>query len=316
MIKTKRVIIALDTIMSLKFTSSKIMAKNNQNNNNDIYHITERSVIDYYEYLTGAKNHVPYIIITFPFLNRNDLTLKELVVYSVIYSISMSKNISLRNNKNKAKDKNGKEVNTDELDSKFVSEKVSVTFEEIRQSLNINKPNLSKIIKDLENKKLIKTITYKRGCILYKKIKIIQDMTKYDEDFIKEAEAECRRLVMDGVTTLELGNKIVSMKDVCLKVCGESFDEIRGTKNSKADKVGKTNKVDKADKKVKSSKSKTGVVGITNEVQSVEDFEDGNEDAETGAVNMKAESKKVETKPKQEIYDDAYYEELFNSVEF
>ena len=292
------------------------MAKNNKNNNNDIYHITERSVIDYYEYLTGAKNHVPYIIITFPFLNRNDLTLKELVVYSVIYSISMSKNISLRNNKNKAKDKNGKEVNTDELDSKFVSEKVSVTFEEIRQSLNINKPNLSKIIKDLENKKLIKTITYKRGCILYKKVKIVQDMTTYDEDFIKEAEAECRRLVMDGVTTLELGNKIVSMKDVCLKVCGESFDEIRGTKNSKADKVGKTNKVDKADKKVKSSKSKTGVVGITNEVQSVEDFEDGNEDAETGAVNMKAESKKVETKPKQEVYDDAYYEELFNSVEF
>ena len=292
------------------------MAKNNQNNNNDIYHITERSVIDYYEYLTGAKNHVPYIIITFPFLNRNDLTLKELAVYSVIYSISMSKNISLRNNKNKAKDKNGKEVNTDELDSKFVSENVSVTFEEIRQSLNINKPNLSKIIKDLENKKLIKTITYKRGCILYKKIKIVQDMTKYDEDFIKEAEAECRRLVMDGVTTLELGNKIVSMKDVCLKVCGESFNEIRGTKNSKADKVGKTNKVDKADKKVKSSKSKTGVVGITNEVQSVEDFEDGNEDAETGAVNMKAENKKVEAKPKQEVYDDAYYEELFNSVEF
>ena len=292
------------------------MARNNKNNNNDIYHITERNVIDYYEYLTGAKNYVPYIIITFPFLNRNDLTLKELAVYSVIYSISMSKNISLRNNKNKAKDKNGKEVNTDELDSKFVSENVSVTFEEIRQSLNINKPNLSKIIKDLENKKLIKTITYKRGCILYKKIKIIQDMTKYDEDFIKEAEAECRRLVMDGVTTLELGNKIVSMKDVCLKVCGESFNEIRGTKNSKADKAGKTNKVDKADKKVKSSKSKTGVVGITNEVQSVEDFEDGNEDAETETINMKAESKKVETKPKQEVYDDAYYEELFNSVEF
>ena len=287
-----------------------------KNNNNDIYHITERSVIDYYEYLTGAKNHVPYIIITFPFLNRNDLTLKELAVYSVIYSISMSKNISLRNNKNKAKDKNGKEVNTDELDSKFVSENVSVTFEEIRQSLNINKPNLSKIIKDLENKKLIKTITYKRGCILYKKIKIIQDMTKYDEDFIKEAEAECRRLVMDGVTTLELGNKIVSMKDVCLKVCGESFNEIRGTKNSKADKAGKTNKVDKADKKVKSSKSKTGVVGITNEVQSIEDFEDGNEEVETGTVNKKVENDKNETKPKQEVYDDAYYEELFNSVEF
>ena len=292
------------------------MAKNNKNNNNDIYHITERSVIDYYEYLTGAKNDVPYIIITFPFLNRNDLTSKELEVYSVIYSISMSKNISLRNNKNKAKDKNGKEVNTDELDSKFVSENVSVTFEEIRQSLNINKPNLSKIIKDLENKKLIKTITYKRGCILYKKIRIVQDMTKYDEDFIKEAEAECRRLVMDGVTTLELGNKIVSMKDVCLKVCGESFNEIRGTKNSKADKVGKTNKVDKADKKVKGSKSKTGIVGITNEVQSVEEFENENEEAETGTVNKKVENKKVETKPKQEVYDDAYYEELFNSVEF
>lgn len=288
------------------------MAKNNKNNNNDIYCITERSVIDYYEYLTGAKNHVPYIIITFPFLNRNDLTLKELTVYSVIYSISMSKNISLRNNKNKAKDKNGKEVNTDELDSKFVSEKVGVTFEEIRQSLNINKPNLSKIIKDLENKKLIKTTTYKRGCILYKKIRIVQDMTKYDEDFIKEVEAECRRLVMDGVTTLELGNKIVSMKDVCLKVCGESFNEIRGTKNSKADKVGKINKANKAGKKV-SSKSKTGVVGITNEVQSVEDFED---ESEAEIESKKVESNKSETKPKQEVYDDAYYEELFNSVEF
>ena len=299
------------------------MAKNNKNNNNNIYHITERSVIDYYEYLTGAKNHVPYIIITFPFLNRNDLTLKELVVYSVIYSISMSKNISLRNNKNKAKDKNGKEVNTDELDSKFVSEKVSVTFEEVRQSLNINKPNLSKIIKDLENKKLIKTITYKRGCILYKKIKIIQDMTKYDEDFIKEAEAECRRLVMDGVTTLELGNKIVSMKDVCLKVCGESFDEIRGTKNSRADKADKNKTLTNI------GKSKTGVVGITKEVQSVEDFEDGNEEVETETVNKKVEAEnkkadsnksenKSETKPKQEVevHDDAYYEELFNSVEF
>lgn len=292
------------------------MAKNNKNNNNDIYHITERSVIDYYEYLTGAKNHVPYIIITFPFLNRNDLTLKELVVYSVIYSISMSKNIYLRNNKNKVKDKNGKEVNTDELDNKFVSEKVSVTFEEVRQSLNINKPNLSKIIKDLENKKLIKTITYKRGCILYKKIRIVQDMTKYDEDFIKEAEAECRRLVMDGVTTLELGNKIVSMKDVCLKVCGESFDEIRGIKNSKADRVGKTNKVNKADKKVRGSKSKTGVIGIINEVQSVEEFENENEEVETETVNKKVENDKNEAKPKQEVYDDAYYEELFNSVEF
>ena len=51
MIKTKRVIIALDTIMTLKFTRSKIMAKNNKNNNNNIYHITERSVIDYYEHI-------------------------------------------------------------------------------------------------------------------------------------------------------------------------------------------------------------------------------------------------------------------------
>lgn len=301
------------------------MAKNNKNNNNNIYHITERSVIDYYEHLTGAKNHVPYIIITFPFLNRNDLTPKEREVYSVIYNISMSKNVSLRNNKSKAKDKNGKEVNTDVLDSKFISENVSVTFEEIKQSLNINKSGLSRIIQDLENKNLIKTITYKtkKGCIVNKKVKIVQDMTKYDEDFIKEVEVKCRKLVMDGITTLELGNKSIPMEKVCLKVCGESFNEIRGTKNSKANKVGKTNKIDKVDKKVKSSKSKTGVVGITNEVQSVEDFEDGNEDAETGAVNMKAENKKVETesnksetKPKQEVYDDAYYKELFNSVEF
>ena len=294
------------------------MAKSNKNNNNDIYHITERSVIDYYEYLTGAKNHVPYIIITFPFLNRNDLTPKEREVYSVIYNISMSKNVSLRNNKSKAKDKNGKEVDTDVLDSKFISENVSVTFEEIKQSLNINKSGLSRIIQDLENKNLIKTITYKtkKGCIVNKKVKIVQDMTKYDEDFIKEVEAKCRKLVMDGITTLELGNKSIPMEKVCLKVCGESFNEIRGIKNSKADKVGETNKVGKAVKKVKGSKSKTGVVGITNEVQSVEDFEDGNEEVETGTVNKKIESNKSETKPKQEVHDDAYYEELFNSVEF
>ena len=288
----------------------------NNSSNNKVYNITERNLIDYYEYLVGTKKHIPYIIITFPFLNRADLSLKEVTVYSVIYNISMSKNISLRSSKNKAKDKNGKEVNTDVLDSKFISENVDVTFEEIKQSLDIAKSSLSRTIQELENKKLIKVTTYKKGCFLSKKVKIIQDMTKYDKDFIKEAKAECRRLVMDGVTTLELGNKIVSMKDVCLKVCGESFNEIRGTKNSKADKAGKTNKVDKVDKKVKGSKSKTGVVGITNEVQSVEDFEDGNEDAETETVNMKAESKKVETKPKQEVYDDAYYEELFNSVEF
>ena len=108
------------------------------------------------------------------------------------------------------------------------------------------------------------------------------------------------------------------MEKVCLKVCGKSFNEIRGIKNSKTDKVGKTNKVDKADKKVKGSKIKTDVVGITNEVQSVEDFEDGNEEAETESVNARAESNKSETKPKQEVetHDDAYYEELFNSVEF
>lgn len=287
------------------------MAKNNKKNNN-IYHITERSLIDYYEHLAGVKNHVPYIIITFPFLNRNDLTSKELEVYSVIYSISMSKNISLRNNKNKAKDKGGKDVSTDELDNKFVSENVSVTFEEIKQSLNINKSGLSKIIKDLENKKLIKTTTYKRGCILYKKIRIVQDMTKYDEDFIKEAEAECRRLVMDGVTTLELGNKIVSMKDVCLKVCGESFNEIRGKKNSKADR---------ADKKVKGSKNKTGAVGIINKVQNVEELENENVneneiEVETVKIkNKKTENEKAESK-NDIVYDDAYYEELFNSVDF
>ena len=295
----------------------------NNSSNNKVYNITERNLIDYYEYLVGTKKHIPYIIITFPFLNRADLSLKEVTVYSVIYNISMSKNISLRSSKNKAKDKNGKEVNTDALDSKFVSENVDVTFEEIKQSLDIAKSSLSRTIQELENKKLIKVTTYKKGCFLSKKVKIIQDMAKYDKDFIKEAKAECRRLVMDGITTLELGNKSVSMEDVCLKVCGESFDEIRGKRNSRADKADKNKTLTNI------GKSKTGVVGITNEVQSVEDFEDGNEDVETGTVNKKveAENKKAETesnknenknetKPKQEIYDDAYYEELFNSVEF
>ena len=291
----------------------------NNSSNNKVYNITERNLIDYYEYLVGTKKHIPYIIITFPFLNRADLSLKEVTVYSVIYNISMSKNISLRSSKNKAKDKNGKEVNTDVLDSKFISENVDVTFEEIKQSLDIAKSSLSRTIQELENKKLIKVTTYKKGCFLSKKVKIIQDMTKYDKDFIKEAKAECRRLVMDGVTTLELGNKSISMEDVCLKVCGESFDEIRGKRNSRADKADKNKTLTNI------GKSKTGVVGITKEIQSVEDFEDENEEVETGTVNMKvkAENKKAETesnkseaKPKQEVYDDAYYEELFNSVEF
>ena len=295
----------------------------NNSSNNKVYNITERNLIDYYEYLVGTKKHIPYIIITFPFLNRADLSLKEVTVYSVIYNISMSKNISLRSSKNKAKDKNGKEVNTDALDSKFVSENVDVTFEEIKQSLDIAKSSLSRTIQELENKKLIKVTTYKKGCFLSKKVKIIQDMAKYDKDFIKEVKAECRRLVMDGVTTLELGNKNVSMEDVCLKVCGESFDEIRGKRNSRADKTDKNKTLTNI------SKNKTGVVGITKEIQSVEDFENENEDTKTGAVNIKvkAENKKAETesnknenknetKPKQEVHDDAYYEELFNSVEF
>lgn len=293
----------------------------NSNSNNKVYNFTERNLIDYYEYLTGTKKHIPYIIITFPFLNRADLSLKEITVYSVIYNISMSKNVSLRNSKNKAKDKNGKEVNTDVLDSKFVSENVDVTFEEIKQSLDIAKSSLSRTIQELENKKLIKVATYKKGCFLSKKVKIIQDMTNYDKDFIKEANAECRRLVMNGVTTLELGNKSVSMEDVCLKVCGESFDEIRGKKNSKASKVDKADKADKVEKKVKGSKSKTGIVGITKEVQSVEELEDENENENENEVeavkikNKKTENEKAESK-NDTVYDDAYYEELFNSVDF
>ena len=112
------------------------------------------------------------------------------------------------------------------------------------------------------------------------------------------------------------------MEDVCLKVCGESFDEIRGKRNSKADKADKNKTLTNI------GKSKTGVVGITKKIQSVEDFENENEDTKTETVNKKAEAEnnksenknenKSETKPKQEveIHDDAYYEELFNSVEF
>ena len=44
------------------------MAKNNKNNNNDIYHITERSVIDYYEYLV---NNYPICSIEDP-VDEND----------------------------------------------------------------------------------------------------------------------------------------------------------------------------------------------------------------------------------------------------
>ena len=57
------------------------------------------------------------------------------------------------------------------------------------------------------------------------------------------------------------------------------------------------------------------VVGITNEVQSVEEFEN---ESEAEIESKKVESNKGEIKPKQEVevHDDAYYEELFNSVEF
>ena len=244
--------------------------------NNNKYNITERSLIDYYEYLSGTRKHIPYIVITFPFLNRADLTLREIAVYSVIYNISMSKNVAFKNKNNKNKNKNKKasmvddneDVNVDMLNNSI--EGIEVTFNEIKQSLDINKSSLSRTIQDLEDKKLIKTVTFKKGGAFNKKVKVVQDMAQYDKDFIKEVEAECRKMVLDGVTFIELGSKVVPMDEVCAKVCGESFEKIRSSKGK--DSKNKDNKDDK-NKDSKNNKGKDNeTISTAKKEEEKEDF--------------------------------------------
>lgn len=327
--------------MSVEKTSKKINSTNTTTNtttntvNNKTsskYTITERSVVDYMNFLTKRKKNVPYVMIYLPLLNRNDLTLREKEVYAIIYNIISSKFLAYKISNPFKKD--GEEIDEEKewFEFKYAPD-TGVTFKEIYQSIEITKGVLSKVIQNLEDAKLIKVRNVKTGCVVTKKISLLYDMSVYDDDFAKEVEKKCKSMLEEGQDTIDFGMKTINVEKA-LKIVEEDNAK-RGIGRRKRNNTNKVEtEVEATEAEVNDTneasgasdtggnnnagkkKTKNGVIGITNEVQSVEDFEDGNEDAETGAVNMKAENKKAETKPKQEIYDDAYYEELFNSVEF
>ena len=321
--------------MSVEKTSKKINSTNTATNtiNNKTsskYTITERSVVDYINFLTKRKKNVPYVMIYLPLLNRNDLTLREKEVYAIIYNIISSKFLAYKISNPFKKD--GEEVDEEKewFEFKYAPD-TGVTFKEIYQSIEITKSTLSKIIQNLEDAKLIKVKNVKTGCIVTKKISLLYDMSAYDDDFAKEIEKKCKSMLEEGQDTIDFGMKTINVEKA-LKIVEED--------NAKKG-IGrrKRNNINKAEAKVEiteievndinstsgasgtnnvsKKKTKNGVVGITKEVQSVEEFEN-----ESEAENKKIEAEsnksenKSETKPKQEVYDDAYYEELFNSVEF
>ena len=221
-----------------------------------------------------------------------------------------------------------------------------MTFKEIYQSIEITKSTLSKIIQNLEDAKLIKVRNVKTGCIVTKKISLLYDMSVYDDDFAKEVEKKCKSMLEEGQDTIDFGMKTINVEKA-LQIVEEDNTKrgIGRRKRNNTNKVGTEVEATEAEvndindtsgtngtsgtNNVSKKKTKNGVVGIAKEVQSVEEFENENEDAETGTVNKKVEvenkkadsnksENKSETKPKQEVevHDDAYYEELFNSVEF
>ena len=314
--------------MSVEKTSKKINSTNTATNtiNNKTsskYTITERSVVDYINFLTKRKKNVPYVMIYLPLLNRNDLTLREKEVYAIIYNIISSKFLAYKISNPFKKD--GEEVDEEKewFEFKYAPD-TGVTFKEIYQSIEITKGVLSKVIQNLEDAKLIKVKNVKTGCIVTKKISLLYDMSAYDDDFAKEIEKKCKSMIEEGQNTIDFGMKTINVEKALQIV--EEDNAKRGIGRRKRNNINKAeakvevNEIEVNDingtsgtngasstNNVSKKKTKNGVVGITKEVQSVEDFEDGNEDAE---------SKKVETKSKQEVYDDAYYEELFNSVEF
>ena len=198
-----------------------------------------------------------------------------------------------------------------------------MTFKEIYQSIEITKGMLSKVIQNLEDAKLIKVKNVKTGCIVTKKISLLYDMSAYDDDFAKEIEKKCKSMLEEGQDTIDFGMKTINVEKA-LKIVEEDNSK-RGIGRRKRNNINKAEaKVEVNDvndtngnNNVSKKKTKNGVVGIAKEVQSVEEFEN-----ESEAENKKIEAEsnksenKSETKPKQEVYDDAYYEELFNSVEF
>ena len=304
--------------MSVEKTSKKI----NSTNTASKYTITERSVVDYINFLTKRKKNVPYVMIYLPLLNRNDLTLREKEVYAIIYNIISSKFLAYKISNPFKKD--GEEVDEEKewFEFKYAPD-TGVTFKEIYQSIEITKSTLSKIIQNLEDAKLIKVKNVKTGCIVTKKISLLYDMSAYDDDFAKEIEKKCKSMLEEGQDTIDFGMKTINVEKA-LKIVEEDNSK-RGIGRRKRNNINKAEaKVEVNDvndnndnNNVRKKKTKNGVVGIAKEVQSVEEFEN-----ESEAENKKIEAEsnksenKSETKPKQEVYDDAYYEELFNSVEF
>ena len=328
--------------MSVEKTSKKINSTNTTTNtatnttNNKTsskYTITERSVVDYINFLTKRKKNVPYVMIYLPLLNRNDLTLREKEVYAIIYNIISSKFLAYKISNPFKKDDEEVDEEKEWFEFKYAPD-TGVTFKEIYQSIEITKGVLSKAIQNLEDAKLIKVKNVKTGCIVTKKISLLYDMSAYDDEFAKEVEKKCKSMLEEGQDTIDFGMKNINVEKA-LKIVEEDNAKrgIGRRKRNNANKAGieveiteiKVNDINGTSgangtsgiNNVGKKKTKNGVVGITNEVQSVEEFEN-----ESEAENKKIEAEsnksenKSETKPKQEVYDDAYYEELFNSVEF
>ena len=312
--------------MSVEKTSKKINSINSTNTVNSKtsskYTITERSVVDYINFLTKRKKNVPYVMIYLPLLNRNDLTLREKEVYAIIYNIISSKFLAYKISNPFKKDDEEVDEEKEWFEFKYAPD-TGVTFKEIYQSIEITKGTLSKVIQNLEDAKLIKVKNVKTGCIVTKKISLLYDMSAYDDDFAKEIEKKCKSMIEEGQDTIDFGMKTINVEKA-LKIVEEDNAK-RGIGRRKRNNTNKAEaKVEVNDindtsgnNNVGKKKTKNGAVGITKEVQSVEDFEDGNEaeNKKIEAESNKSENKS-ETKPKQEVYDDAYYEELFNSVEF
>ena len=325
--------------MSVEKTSKKINSTNTTTNTttntvnsktSSKYTITERSVVDYINFLTKRKKNVPYVMIYLPLLNRNDLTLREKEVYAIIYNIISSKFLAYKISNPFKKD--GEEVDEEKewFEFKYAPD-TGVTFKEIYQSIEITKGMLSKVIQNLEDAKLIKVKNVKTGCIVTKKISLLYDMSAYDDEFAKEVEKKCKSMIEEGQNTIDFGMKTINVEKALQIV--EEDNAKRGIgkrKRNNTNKVGteveiteiEVNDINSASgasgtNNIGKKKTKNGAVGITKEVQSVEEFEN-----ESEAENKKIEAEsnksenKSETKPKQEVYDDAYYEELFNSVEF
>lgn len=327
--------------MSVEKTSKKINSTNTTTNttttmNNKTsskYTITERSVVDYINFLTKRKKNVPYVMIYLPLLNRNDLTLREKEVYAIIYNIISSKFLAYKISNPFKKDDEEVDEEKEWFEFKYAPD-TGVTFKEIYQSIEITKGMLSKVIQNLEDAKLIKVKNVKTGCIVTKKISLLYDMSAYDDDFAKEVEKKCKSMLEEGQDTIDFGMKTINVEKA-LKIVEEDNAK-RGIGRRKRNNANKAEaKVEITEievndingtsganstsgiNNVSKKKTKNGAVGITKEVQSVEDFEDGNEaEIENKKVESNKSENKSETKPKQEVYDDAYYEELFNSVEF